>query len=824
MIYFEGLMKWFSWFVTPLYWWVVTRTNSSNVKKELALNQDLPVLYILPRRSFIDLLVLDKMCKREGLPSPKYRLADLKKSGQAAAIFLSKPGFWNKRGIPQPAPGMETLVQRLSSVPKQDLEIVPVSVFWGNVPGKQKSIFKLIFNDEENAGIFQKLLIILVQGRNNIIHFAKPVSFKKLMTPGFSEDAVARKLRRVLRVHFRSQRNIILGPKLYHKHRVIQHVVHSLPIKNYIEETVKNEKVRAIRLEARARSYVREISADMNFSVLRVFDIILNRLFNKLFDGVRVENLNLVKQLMMQDYEIVYAPVHRSHLDYLLVNWTLYTQGLGSPHTAAGINLNFFPIGGFLRRGGAFFLRRSFAGNKLYGLVFSEYLHFLLTNGYPLAFFPEGGRSRTGRMLPLKTGMISMIVQSFLRNSDRPIAIVPIYLGYDKVPEIRSYLKELRGQSKKSESLMGFFRARKSLKSYFGKVFLNFGEPIKLQEYLDKHQRDWNDPKWKNQIRAEWMPRVVDDLARDLSAKMNAAATINAVSLVSMVMQSSVHSAMSEDELKLVLNCFKSLQVKLPYSSLVINQLLTADQDIAHVEKLGVLQRYVHDGGDVLFLSETDKIMTEYYKNNILHLFTIPALVARFFAHKESMNKDDLIQGCLELYPFLREEFFLPWSIKEAEKYLCQLVELFLRLELLLPTDDRLVYIRPAVDGVGYQSLMLLSNTLGFVFERYTIVSLLLLKYVDGESLDIAIFEKQCQSMAQRLAILNGIVNPGTVDKGLFRSHLTQLREMGYIEVDKENRMKISPSIKDIALRSQFLLSNEARMSILRATGNAIDV
>ena len=141
-------------------------------------------------------------------------------------------------------------------------------------------------------------------------------------------------------------------------------------------------------------------------------------------------------------------------------------------------------------------MRRTFKGNPLYTSVFNEYLHTLFTKGFPVEYFVEGGRSRTGRMLQPKTGMLAITLRSFLRSSRMPIVFVPVYIGYERVLEGRTYLGELRGASKKKESIFDIFKVVGALKQRFGQVAVNFGEPIKLAEFLDAEQPDWRARNW----------------------------------------------------------------------------------------------------------------------------------------------------------------------------------------------------------------------------------------------------------------------------------------------------------------------------------------
>ena len=110
----------------------------------------------------------------------------------------------------------------------------------------------------------------------------------------------------------------------------------------------------------------------------------------------------------------------------------------------------------------------------------------MFSRGYSVEYFVEGGRSRTGRALQPRPGMVAMTVRSYLRNHNKPIAFIPVYVGYEKVLEGRSYLGELRGKKKQKESVFGVFKSLKNLRKSFGKVNVNFGEPIYLSKFLDQ--------------------------------------------------------------------------------------------------------------------------------------------------------------------------------------------------------------------------------------------------------------------------------------------------------------------------------------------------
>src|SRR3546814_7907274 len=150
-------------------------------------------------------------------------------------------------------------------------------------------------------------------------------------------------------------------------------------------------------------------------------------------------------------------------------------------------------------------MRCSFKCNPLYTSVFNEYLHNLFTRGFPVEYFVEGGRSRTGRMLQPKTGMLALTLRSYVRSSRLPILFVPVYIGYERVLEGRTYLGELRGAAKKKESIFDIFKVIGALKQRFGQVWVNFGEPLKLNELLDQEQHGCRQQTYAPDYRPEWL-------------------------------------------------------------------------------------------------------------------------------------------------------------------------------------------------------------------------------------------------------------------------------------------------------------------------------
>ncbi|MBC7530492.1 MAG: glycerol-3-phosphate 1-O-acyltransferase PlsB [Oligoflexus sp.] len=798
-----------SYILRPVLLWVQTTVHPENLPEFLELNQS-PVIYVLPKRSIIDYLVLLMVCRRYGLPEPDLGL-DFTRKRRAICLFLEKTGPIKRIRKLKPSHVLLHVVQQANEKTGMKAQIIPVSPFWGKDPGNtEPSIFKLIFNDDEDAGWLQKFFIVVAQGRNNNVHFGKPFTIEA--ASAVNHELSARKIRRILRIHFRRVRNTVLGQKLYVREQVISRISSSKQVRMEIEKEAKGNEQKLRDLDAAAIRFARELSSDQTYSMIRTFQIVLGKLWNKLFSGVEISNPEIPMQLAAGDYEIVYMPTHRSHLDYLLVNYTVYSSGLPCPHTAAGINLNFFPAGWFIRRAGGFFIRRSFRGNRIYTAVVEEYIAYLLTHGYPLTFFPEGGRSRTGRPLPLKTGMLAMVVKSFLRNSERPVAIVPVYIGYDKVMEVKSYIEELSGGAKKKESIFQLLGARKLLQAYYGKAYLSYGEPIILDKYLDQLQPDWRS---LGEGKPEWLSPVVNDLSQQVSKHMNEAAVLTPVSLVGLGLLAANHKALPLEELQVFIEKMVELHKKMPYHPYVKLVKENFAEILESAQKLGSISIYKHAAGDVAFVNDIDGALISYYRNNIAHIYILPALIARFFHQQEEMYAASLAKGCAEIYAVLSEDSISRWKESEVETVVLQYAEVLAEMGLLRKVGDY-AYRRPSPQSDESAVLDILSQVMGVTFDRFIITAVLLAKHAERGLVNGEEFLLQCERMAQRFAILNGLNNPEISEKTFIQKHIQLLKKKGLLITVDEKSLSVDPRVSSLAQYSKSLLSSDALRSVER--------
>ncbi|MEJ2643281.1 MAG: 1-acyl-sn-glycerol-3-phosphate acyltransferase, partial [Desulfosarcinaceae bacterium] len=298
-------------------------------------------------------------------------------------------------------------------------------------------------------------------------------------------DHSALELRRRLFKTLNRHRASITGPVLHSHEELQQRLLSSPRMQRFLKRWAKRRQLPIGKVYREAMGYIDEIAARIDPKVIGLGRLLAPLLLERIFDGLSVqpEGLQPVKKAA-QKGPLIFVPCHRSNLDSLVLAYALVQQHLPSPHFFAGRNLAFWPVGGLLRRIGAFFVRRSFKGAVFYATVFAEYIHTLLSSGFNIGVYIEGGRSRTGRLLAPKLGMLNILFNAWRNGACEDMAFVPVYLGYDRVPEEGTYLHEARGGAKKPESFQQLVRARKLLRARYGRIYLRFGNPLRLSDAL----------------------------------------------------------------------------------------------------------------------------------------------------------------------------------------------------------------------------------------------------------------------------------------------------------------------------------------------------
>jgi glycerol-3-phosphate O-acyltransferase len=779
-----------------------------------------PVCYVLERESRTDFAVLSSVCAQQNLPRPERRLMMGEKRADSAYFELQRrPSLFRPRNAARAPRYLSRLIAAAANHPQFDVDLVPVAIFWGRAPHKEVSWWRLWFaEDWILIGRFRKLLSVVFNGRNTLVYFGEPIRLRDVMEDGLGEPRSVRRALRSLRTVFRAQRASSIGPDLSHRRTMVAQILKTQAVRRAVRDEMQARQLLRRPALLLARKHALEIAANYSQAFITFMAIMLGRLWNWLYDGVELEHIENLSGVG-DGAEIIYVPCHRSHMDYLLLSYIIYRKGFAVPHVAAGANMNMPLIGHFLRKGGAFFLRRSFKGDQLYPVVFAKYLGFMMARGHPLEYFIEGGRSRTGRLLSPRTGMLSMTVQSYVRDPRRPVIFMPVYFGYERIVEGRTYIGELSGKPKEKETILVLLRTLVSvLRSKFGKVHVNLGEPIALDAVLQKHNPNWRDAPLENEdARAGWMVDAIAELARRINIEINAAAAVTPINLVAMAILATPRQALAELDLVRQLELYQRLLRDAPYSPLVTVTPSSGEQMIRYAEAMGILERQKHPLGDIMRMNAENAVLATYYRNNILHLFAMPSLLACAFVGNARMRTADIQRLVWRVYPYISAELYLRWDETAVSAVADSLLDTFVRLNLLQANADRSEWQRPPPTSLEAIRLSVLAQATIQTIERYYLAIALLLQAGSGAITQEAL-EERCHLMAQRMSVLYDLNSPEFFDKSLFRNFIELLRRRDVIQMSGDGKLLFGGPLLGVAADAQLVLSEQIRHSILQVT------
>ena len=786
---------------------------------ELITDEKVAVCYVLESGGLADLLALERACATHGMPPPNDSFEYCgKRYSHRFVVLRPLTGFIMRRRAPTGSRRLRDLIDRATEK-QQELLLIPISIFWGRSPDKEGSFFKLLFSENwDVVGRTRKFFATLLHGRNTLLRFSHPLPVSAIVEGGLEARVAFRKVSRILRVHFRKRRAATVGPDLSHRRTLANQVLLAPNVKRAMSIEIGDDPKKSEAIERKVHEYVYEIAADVSYPTIRIMVLILRWLWNRIYDGIELNHVDRLYDVA-KDKVIVYVPCHRSHFDYMLLSYICYEQGLQLPHIAAGINLNMPFVGPILRRGGAFFLRRSFKGNRLYAAVFDAYLNQLLARGYSIEYFVEGGRSRTGRLLKPKGGMLAMTVNSYVQNPKRPVVFVPVYFGYEKLIEGDSFISELGGAEKKKESLFGLIRSIKSLREDFGRVYVNVADPIELEPFLDEVKPDWREHTSDNGERPAWLNDVIEELGQDIMSGINSAAAVTPISLLAYALLATPKQKIGAHELKDQLQLSMDLLRRFSYSDSVTVPDWDPEQIIAHGEKLDVISRSSHPMGDVVHMTERTAVLMTYFRNNILHLLAVPASVACCFIQGQELEHSELQRLVNLIYPFMRKELCLPWDDDQINDVTTTAIEALVAEGLLTYGKRKKILKRPPAGSARAYRLLMLGQSMVPMLQRFYLVIAILVQHGSG-SLSRVKLERKCELSAERLSLIYGLHSPDFFNKVLFHDYIRKLQELEVLRRNADGLLEFDDDIFSIGADARLVLGEEIRHSILALTVN----
>lgn len=797
--------------------------------------------YVLQDYSRSNSILIDLQTQEHNLPPALVGVQDSAHNikENAAIIFLKHPSAKDS----QLSPRLSRLVSAVLQYPELKVRLVPVSILWGRAPEKEDSLFKLLTADNwEDPSITKQLFNIGVMGRDTFVQFHPPQDLRALIheqlhtTPVEDDHAqpvsdempaytlttgvdgnreLVRMLQQQLTTYLDKQRASMLGPDLSDRRNLVDKLVYSPAIKHAIEAEAKATGTSVREARSVAKGYANEMVNDYSHSIIRGFYKFLTWLWTQLYDGVEVHHFERVRELAA-DYELVYVPCHRSHVDYLLLSYVIYKRGLSIPYVAAGDNLDVPVLGPLLRGAVAFYIRRSFRGNALYTAVLREYMHTLITRNTPIEYFIEGGRSRSGRLLPPKMGMLAMTVHSQLRRTNKPVVFIPTYIGYERIMEGGTYVGELKGKPKESESLIGLLKVGRKIERIFGNVHLSFGTPLHLSDFMTKFDvpadslpADRTDTPLDEKTSA-----MVDNIGVKIMQHINKAAVITPVSLLSLVLLSAPKAALDENICREQIALYQGLAQQLPYADDTFITDMSPQQIIDYGIKLKLIERTPHILGDIIQIAGKQAALLSYFRNNILHVFILLSFLSALVARNGRIERSRLDNIATQMYPFLQSELFLYYPAHSLNDTLNKKVDSLLAHGLIVELGDGILSV-PESNSKGYQQLQVLATPVGQSLERYFMTLALLAQQGSGNLTEKEVVDL-CHLLGQRLSVLYADDIPDFFDRALFTSFISALTRLDYIQKDEETGvLTFDHRINDIAHHAKYVLTPDM-MQILQ--------
>ncbi len=692
------------------------------------------------------------------LPDPynsKYIEQELLNGRSALLSLVEKKGFY-RRFVKEKTDPIQYLIEMQQSI-ERPIYFVPMLMFFSRKP--QRSTLRLrdiLFGTEENPGKIKRLITLFKNPDEVFVEISEPVNLKNYLGTAenlkWSVEYQSLVLRRDLLAQINRHRQSTIGPTLKSREELKENILTNDRLQRFMANYSEKRDIPIQQAHKEAEAYLDEIAACYNSVIIKIFSNLIGWIVNSRFEGLTVnyDMLNRVKN-MSKKGPLILIPCHKSHIDYLILSHILYTNNMPCPLIAAGKNLSFWPIGPIFRSSGAFFIRRTFKGSMLYSKVFVEYICKILEEGFNIEFFIEGGRSRTGKLILPKLGLLSILLKAFKDGACDDLLFVPIYIGYDRVLEESSYLHEIEGGQKKPESILQIIRARKFLKKKYGKIYVKFHEPISIKDLLAQNNSSIHDmtPKEQNVMTRNLGFRVINSI--------NNVTVVTPHALVASALLNCAQKRFSYDHLMSHVETYMIYlmsQNAMLADTLVFDSVRAVDHVLDAYTRRKFIEKTSPGKGTRLSnaqfkINESKRPILEYYKNNSIAFFIPASFTALSILAKDAFqfSASDLHSEYNFLQDLFKNEF--AYNVDKTPEH-------FVRKNIKTFIDDAILMPHPTIPdtynltSAGFRKLKLFSAFLKPYFESYWIV-LQCYKQIAHNSLNTKDFLKKIQVKGNRM-------------------------------------------------------------------------
>src|SRR5438876_5716993 len=646
------------------------RVRAEAVEHLRQLAQQGTLIYVMRYRSALDYLLVNAVLLREGLPLARFApgvstvlfrplgellgwllrrrrrtrgghaaCSALVARGESVLLFMRSQAVAGRRrrALAAARLGPQYLrdVVRVAPAAGRPVFLVPVAIFRGKgFRRKESRLATLLYSVQEAPGEAKRFFNYLWNAEETQLTLGREIVLDRFVQDyrGEGDERIVRRLARALQIFLYREERLVWGPPLLPRRLVRRQVLRDPELARLVRRIAAERGLPRRRVWKEARGYFDEMAANFNGLYFGLLEAIFNRIWRRVFSGPGPEIVGLEKVVeCVKEHPVVLVPCHRSHFDYLILSYIFHLNYLSPPHIAAGDNLSFWPMGPLFRGAGAFFIRRTFEDNELYKMVFRKYLTFLIREGYTQEFFIEGGRTRTGKILTPKLGMLSAILNAFVQGVRRDLYFVPISIHYGRIPEEEAYKREVAGEEKEREWLWALLRARGVLKRRYGTTYVSFADPISLDQELGSLRERFRAGIGHAEVEDEkrrFIRRLGFRLLREVNHAAVAGATAVSASALLGAPQAACRLADFLTAAHALVGLLRAQDVRLT-SSLERNEASNYREGLGWLESCGLAERLPDSDGLVIHVPAEKRVNLDFYKNNTIHFFLVPSLLTR---------------------------------------------------------------------------------------------------------------------------------------------------------------------------------------------------
>jgi len=533
-------------------------------------------------------------------------------------------------------------------------------------------------------------------------------------------------------------------------------------------------------LTRRAASYLDEISATHSPFVIDLVAHLIRVLYRQGYgETLQYDRQQLVSiAALAQQHPVVFLPTHKSNLDHLVLQYALHEHGLPPNHTAGGINMNFFPVGPLVRRSGVFFIRRSFKDNPLYKLVLRSYVDYLIDKRFSLEWYIEGGRSRSGKLLPPRFGMLAYVVDAFRRGKSDDVHLIPVSIAYDQIQEVAAYGREQRGAAKERESFGWAVRVVRALRRRYGQIHLRFGEPLSLRERLGSNGIEAEGETHEGEL-------ALQKLAFEVSVRINRVTPITPTSLVTLALLGAGDRAQSVEETRVALaNLLRYVEKRKLPTTAELHHLTTDAGVLETLEALvenSVVTRFDEGPQTVYLIGPEQQLAAAYYRNAVIHFFVNAGICELAVLHAGETQEPDRVEAlwreAVRLRDLLKFEFFFA----DRESFRQELAD-----ELALQEPDWPALLASGPGGarelVRRFRPFMAHRVLRPFLESYRVVADGLRRLEPGADFDEEAFLASCLGLGKQYRLQHRIQSAASISRVIFQTAVKLARNRGLLD------------------------------------------